>query len=306
MTEDDTLAEDNTVAEDHTRALGTRMELALAKYQGLGNDFLVWLDLEGRLQIDASLARLACDRHLGFGADGLLRGGPPPRGSSDEMTFELRNADGGEAEMSGNGLRCLVHAAIDSGAVQAGPGDTLTVLTPAGRREVRVHALEDGWMWASTEMGEPKVLGPADSCNVGNGQLFVDVGNPHLVILGPDPRTVDVASLGPALSDETGAQGGVNVEFVALGPGRDELTMRVWERGVGETQACGTGSVAAAAALHHWGRVGTKVTVNQPGGAAEVELRVDGTAVLTGPSRRVGTCRLVLPASHPSEVDQRR
>ena len=294
------MTEDNTLAKDNTDAVSTLSELALAKYEGLGNDFLVLVDLEGRREIDASLARLACDRHLGFGADGLLRGGPPPVGSSDEMTFELRNADGGEAEMSGNGLRCLVHAAIDSGAVKIGPGGTLGVLTPAGRREVSVHALEDGWMWASTEMGEPKVVGPSDSCNVGNGQLFVDVGNPHIVVLGPDPRTLDVASLGPALSDETGGQGGVNVEFVTLGPGRDELTMRVWERGVGETQACGTGSVAAAAALHHWGRVGTKVTVNQPGGSAEVELRPDGTAVLSGPSRRVGTCRLLLGGPRPN------
>jgi diaminopimelate epimerase len=300
------MTEDNTVAEHNTGSMNTRSELALAKYEGLGNDFLVLVDLEGRLQIDASLARLACDRHLGFGADGLLRGGPPPVGSSDEMTFELRNADGGEAEMSGNGLRCLVHAAIDSGAVKIAPGGTLGVLTPAGRREVRVHALEDGWMWASTEMGEPKVVGPADNCNVGNGQLFVDVGNPHLVVLGPDPRTLDVASLGPALGDELGAKGGVNVEFVTLGPGRDELTMRVWERGVGETQACGTGSVAAAAALHHWGRVGTKVTVNQPGGAAEVELRSDGIAVLSGPSRRVGTCRLQLRGPGQTGVERRQ
>jgi diaminopimelate epimerase len=300
------MTEDNTLAKDNTDAVSTLSELALAKYEGLGNDFLVLVDLEGRREIDASLARLACDRHLGFGADGLLRGGPPPVGSSDEMTFELRNADGGEAEMSGNGLRCLVHAAIDSGAVKIGPGGTLGVLTPAGRREVSVHALEDGWMWASTEMGEPKVVGPSDSCNVGNGQLFVDVGNPHIVVLGPDPRTLDVASLGPALSDETGAQGGVNVEFVTLGPGRDELTMRVWERGVGETQACGTGSVAAAAALHHWGRVGTKVTVNQPGGSAEVELRPDGTAVLSGPSRRVGTCRLLLGGPGQMGIDPRR
>ena len=115
------------------------------------------------------------------------------------------------------------------------------------------------------------------------------------MVLGPDPRTVDVATLGPALSQEAGEPtGGVNVEFVTLGPGRDELTMRVWERGVGETLACGTGSVAAAAALHYWGRVGIKVTVNQPGGAAEVELRPDGVAVLSGPSRRVGSCRLEL------------
>jgi diaminopimelate epimerase len=207
------------------------------------------------------------------------------------MTFQLWNADGSEAEMSGNGLRCLAHAAIDSGALPAGPGDSFGVLTPAGRRQVHVRTLQDDWMWASTEMGHVKVRGPEERCNVGTGRLFVDVGNPHLVVLGSDPRALDIASLGPALSAEVGqGTGGVNVEFVALGPGRDELTMRVWERGVGETLACGTGSVAAAAALRHWGRVGTKVTVNQPGGAAEVELRPDGVAVLSGPSRRVGRC----------------
>ena len=136
---------------------------------------------------------------------------------------------------------------------------------------------------------------------MGHGQLLVDVGNPHLVVLGPDPAKVDVATLGPALSHEVGAAtGGINVEFVALGPGRDELTMRVWERGVGETLACGTGSVAAAAALHHWGRVGAKVTVNQPGGTAEVELRPDGLALLSGPSRRVGGCSWEVPG--PWEV----
>jgi diaminopimelate epimerase len=269
--------------------------LELAKYEGLGNDFLVLLDPHGRRQLDAGLARLACDRHLGFGADGLLRGGPPPPGSSETMSFELRNADGSEAEMSGNGLRCLAHAAIDAGALTARPGDRFSVLTPAGSRQVQVRELEDGWMWASTEMGAVKVVGDEERCNVGHGQLFVDVGNPHLVVLGPAPDAVDVATLGPTLSREVGAEtGGVNVEFVALGPARDELTMRVWERGVGETLACGTGSVAAAAALHHWGRVGPKVTVNQPGGAVEVELRPDGVAILTGPSRRVGMCRLEL------------
>ncbi len=278
---------------DLNRGVPARLELA--KYEGLGNDFLVLVDLHSRHQLDAGLARLACDRHLGFGGDGLLRGGPAPEGSVEKMTFELRNADGSEAEMSGNGLRCLAHAAIDAGAVSARPGDSFGVLTPVGRREVHVRDLEDGFMWASTEMGVVKVVGDDERCNVGHGQMYVDVGNPHLVVLGPDPRTVDVVTLGAALSREAGeCTGGVNVEFVALGPGRDEVTMRVWERGVGETLACGTGSVAAAAALHHWGRVGSKVTVNQPGGAAEVELRPDGVAVLSGPSRRVGTCRLEL------------
>jgi diaminopimelate epimerase len=253
------------------------------------------LDLEGRCQLSAELARAACDRHRGFGADGLLRAGP---GSGTvAMTFELRNADGSEAEMSGNGLRCLAHAAIDAGAVPAGPGDSFGVLTPAGVREVAVRELRPGWMWASTEMGEPKVTGEPEVCNVGRGQAFVDVGNPHLVVLGGDPAQVDVASLGAALSAELGAAtGGINVEFVALGPGRDELTMRVWERGACETLACGTGSVAATAALRSWGKVGPKVTVRQPGGDVEVELRPDGVAVLTGPSRRVGRCWLEVVA----------
>ena len=166
----------------------------------------------GHRQLGAGLARSVCDRHRGLGADGLLRAGPPP-GSGEAMTFELRNADGSEAEMSGNGLRCLVHAVIESGALdasaldasaldasvvkagalaaptqaaptQAAPtqaattqaatmqavttraaglgidlGIDLAVLTPVGRRDVHVRDLRDGWMWASTEMGTPKVLG---------------------------------------------------------------------------------------------------------------------------------------------------
>ncbi len=265
-------------------------QLLLFKYEGLGNDFLVMLDPLGVSPISADLARAVCDRHRGLGADGLLRAGPAPA-SGEALTFELRNADGTEAEMSGNGLRCLAHAALDEGLVDVAPGGNFDVLTPAGRRRVTVHRRSVAWAWCSTEMGRPQVSGDAERCNVGHGQLFVDVGNPHLVVLGPSPATVDVAALGPLLSAQAGrSTGGVNVEFVALGPGPDELTMRVWERGVGETQACGTGSVAAATALHHWGRVGSKVTVNQPGGAAEVELRPDGVALLSGPSRRVARC----------------
>jgi len=271
-------------------------ELMLLKYEGLGNDFLVLLDEDGARPVDAVTARAVCDRHRGWGADGLLRATRAAAGSGAELTFELRNADGGEAEMSGNGLRCLVHAALDEGLVDGllGAGGNATVLTPAGSREVRVLELAQGRMWASTEMGTPKVTGTAQLCNVGNGQLFVDVGNPHLVVLGPDPAGLDLAELGPVLSSAAGlGPTGLNVEFVTLGPTAGEVTMRVWERGVGETLACGTGSVAAAAALNHWGRVGAKVTVHQPGGAAEVELRDDGVAVLTGPSRRIGRCSFV-------------
>ena len=277
-----------------TDPAGVPGSLSLLKYEGLGNDFLVMVDLEGERELTAELARAVCDRHRGWGAHGLLRAGPAPA-SGEAFAFSLRNADGSEAEMSGNGLRCLAHAVLDEGGAVAGPGEGFDVLTPAGRRRVTVRRRGAGEAWMSTEMGRPRVSGDDGRCNVGHGQLLVDVGNPHLVVLGPDPSTVDVAGLGPVLSAQAGAlTGGVNVEFVALGPGRDELTMRVWERGVGETEACGTGSVAAAAALAHWGRVGPKVTVHQPGGAAEVELRPDGGAVLTGPSRRIGSCTTVL------------
>ena len=120
----------------------------------------------------------------------------------------------------------------------------------------------------------------------------MDVGNPHLVVLGSDPSTVDVERLGPMLEQSDPA--GLNVEFVALGPGPDAVTMRVWERGVGETRACGTGSCAAAAAFHYWGRVGRAVTVRQPGGEVAVKLSEDGTATLAGPSVRIASCQVHL------------
>jgi diaminopimelate epimerase len=256
----------------------------LTKYHGLGNDFLVLLDLAGETPIDARLARDVCDRHRGIGADGLIRG---TRLADDRLAFELRNADGSEAEMSGNGMRCLAQAALEAGVVKA--GQPFSVTTPAGERTVTVRPTEaPGVVWASVDMGRAAVDGDQERCNIGHGQLNVNMGNPHLVILGPDPTTVAVDRIGPEL--EASVPGGQNVEFVALGPGPDEITMRVWERGVGETLACGTGASAAAVALHHWGRVGGKVTVHQPGGDAMVELRDDGTVILSGPSQRIATC----------------
>jgi diaminopimelate epimerase len=273
-------------------------QLTVTKLQGLGNDFLVLLDradpaaTAGTSGPDAELARRLCHRRLGIGADGLILSrrldGSGGVGDGARLTFRLWNADGSEAEMSGNGMRCLAHAALDEGWI--GEDQAVGVITPAGRREVTVRRSdsESGLTWATVEMGQVKVGGEETRCNVGHGQLLVDVGNPHLVVLGPDPETVDVRRLGPLL--EATDPAGLNVEFVALGPGPDAVTMRVWERGVGETEACGTGSVAAAAALHHWDRVGRAVTVHQPGGAAAVELRADGTATLAGPSRRIATC----------------
>jgi diaminopimelate epimerase len=310
-------------------ALFSAGELALTKLHGLGNDFLVVLDggagagpppptqVSGAplalheaagheaarheaagdeaARGGARVARRLCDRHLGIGADGLVLGtrlapgNAGQSGSGAQLRFQLWNANGSEAEMSGNGIRCLAHAALDAGWVSEEV--PFGVMTLVGRREVTIRrGSEPGWTWATVQMGEAKVRGEVDRCNVGHGQLLVDTGNPHLVVLGPDPATVDVPALGPLL--EATDPAGLNVEFVALGPGPDEITMRVWERGVGETQACGTGACAAAAALRHWGRVGRSVTVHQPGGAAAVELRPDGSVTLGGPSVHIADCRV--------------
>jgi diaminopimelate epimerase len=273
----------------------TTSSLVLSKYHGIGNDFLVLLDLAGAAEMGAELAAALCDRHRGVGADGLIRARRAPAGTDAVLTFELWNADGSVAEVSGNGMRCLAQAALEAGVVTA--GEPFGVSTLVGVKVVTIRSTGPGTVWASTEMGTAVIEGEADRCNIGHGQLLVDVGNPHLVVAGPDPATLDVTGLGPKL--EATAEHGLNVEFVTLGPGRDEVTMRVWERGVGETQACGTGSCAAAVAFHHWGRVGREVTVHQPGGAVVVSVRPDATVVLAGPSQRVATVSVDLDALLP-------
>ena len=245
--------------------------VALDKYQALGNDFLILIDGD----VDDDFVRRACDRHRGVGADGLITVTKDPAGGAD-LTMVLRNADGGRAEMSGNGIRCLVRAATTQGLVT---GPEVTVATDAGIK--RLWVKDEG---VTVDMG-PVVLGAErEHSSPGWRQRDVDLGNPHLVLLCPDPAEVHVADLGPRL--EQLRPGGLNVEFIAPGPGKDELRFRVWERGAGETQACGTGSCAAAAAAHAWDLVGRNVTVHNPGGDLDVEVGED-TTLLTGPAEFV-------------------
>jgi diaminopimelate epimerase len=251
--------------------------LRLSKHHGAGNDFLVLVDREGASPIDASLARALCDRRYGIGADGVIRVFAGRNGT--DLAMELRNADGTDAEMSGNGVRCLAQAVFDAGLVD---GSTFRVETAAGVREVEYH---DGpSATASVDMGRV-VLGDESPVDAGELRaLEVDVGNPHLVLRVDDPALVDVEGIGRRLQERF--PGGVNVEFVTAGPGADALTLRVWERGSGETLACGTGSVAAAAAMRHWAEVGERVEVQSPGGQLVVQLEGD-RAVLSGPVRKV-------------------
>ena len=241
--------------------------MRLEKYQGLGNDFLILLDDEGTQPVDEATARALCDRHRVVGADGVIRAtrADPATGAQAAMT--LRNADGSLAETSGNGLRCLARALVDARWCD---GPEVAVLTDAGLRRLRLLGEP-----ISVDMGPAKVVG-------GNGEgTLVDMGNPHLVIVVDDPATVDLLALGRRHAD-------LNVEVIAPTFAPNTLAMRVHERGVGETLACGSGVCAAAAAADDLGLVGERVVVHQPGGAAVVELS-DDAVTLTGPAVHVAT-----------------
>jgi diaminopimelate epimerase len=257
--------------------------LRLTKHHGAGNDFLVLLDPDDRRPVSAPEARALCDRHRGIGADGVLRAvvGNAPAA----LSMDLRNADGGVAEMSGNGIRCLVQAAVDAGMVSAG---TVTVWTLGGLRTVEYRSeTEPGLGYGRVDMGRAALgddLGSDAPLGVRWGQ-HVDMGNPHVVLFGMAAGDEMVSMVGPRLG--ASVSGGANVEFVWPGPVPGELALRVWERGVGETLACGTGACAVAAATHAHGDIGTRVRVHSRGGILDVELGADGI-MLAGPTQKVG------------------
>lgn len=273
--------------------------LAMGKYEGAGNDFLVVVDPSRQLALGPDVARAVCDRHRGVGADGLIRVSRGERGSDADLTMELWNADGSSAEMSGNGMRCLALAAMDAGLVSGGE---FTVATAAGVRHVEFRPSESpGEAWASVDMGTVTLGAEPDVPAGARRARLADVGNPHVVLLVDDPDDVDVRARGIEIA--SGYPGGINVEFVApRATGTDtSLDFRVWERGAGETLACGTGSVAAAAVAAAWGMVGHRVVVHNPGGALEVVLAAaDGESPTGSPTRGA---RLGGPVRKVADVD---
>ncbi len=261
----------------------TMTELHLTKHHGLGNDFLVLVDGEA-VPVDQrpALARQVCDRHLGIGADGLLVALAPDAGFDTRM--RLYNADGSIAEMSGNGIRCFAQAVTMSGAVQTG---TVKVQTDAGLRVIEVGPTdhETGVATVSVDMGE---LGFDQHPVHGEGGHTVDVGNPHLVIPVQSLDQIDITTVGPDREAPylDGPTHGINVHVVSAVDDRT-IDMLVWERGVGVTNACGTGATAVAGVMHRLGLTGSSVMVRQPGGTATVDV-VDGRATLHGPSQYIG------------------
>ncbi len=247
------------------------------KGHGTENDFILLPDAEGTLDVSPSQVRALCDRHAGLGADGVIRVAPAVAGSAAEFVMDYRNADGSLAEMCGNGARVFARYLVDAGWAPAG---RLLFETRGGLRVAEVPPAGD----VTIEMG-PVQLGETGVARLENTEfpgVAVDVGNPHLVCLTRVPLGSLDLTRQPAF-DSAAFPNGVNIEFAAP-MAVDQVVMRVYERGVGETRSCGTGTVAVAAAyLASSGRASGTVRVSVPGGEVSVTVTPHGTS-LTGPA----------------------
>jgi diaminopimelate epimerase len=273
--------------------------MRFSKYHGAGNDFVMIADLDGRLGPRGSLApdlvAALCDRHTGVGADGVIRVLP---GAGDADAYmDYYNADGGVAEMCGNGIRCLVLHEQHAGRLDRGDHLIATL-----GRSVLVRGA--GRARYTVDMGPP-VLERSQIPMTGSGSSIrvevdldgetlrgtaVSMGNPHLVLFVDEiGRALDdatVLGLGPMLEVHPDFPAHTNVEFVRI-VDATTIRMRVWERGVGETQACGSGICAAAVAAAALERTGPHVAVHMPGGELEAEWEPGGGVWLTGPAEAV-------------------
>ena len=259
--------------------------MRFTKMHGVGNDFIVVEpgEVEG-LDLSA-LARKACDRHFGVGADGIL---VPDLSEVADLRMVYLNSDGSPSEMCGNGLRCLARYAKDRGLVE---GDALTVETGAGVKKVVL--LGEGS--SRVEMGPPAFGAEVELR--GFRFLRVSMGNPHAVaLLGSEEELValDLGEVGPRVENDPLFPERTNVEFVHARGGR-EVRMRIWERGAGETLASGSGSCAAAVAAARRGLAQSPVRVVLDGGVVEIEWAGDGEPVyMTGPAEYVCEGELLL------------
>ncbi|MEY2995973.1 MAG: diaminopimelate epimerase [Actinomycetota bacterium] len=267
------------------------MHVVLSKHQALGNDFLV-LDLDQDPSLAgrddwADVAVRLCDRRFGVGADGLLLLRTSDVG---RLHMILHNSDGGRAEMSGNGIRCLVQAAHHG--VGGDDGAEYEVHTDAGVKTVIVEGWsDDETVQVVVDMGAvDQIDEPADwatlECHPDRPVSHLSLGNPHAVVGVDDVAVVDLEALGAKVPH-------VNLEIVEPGPESHAITMRVHERGAGITLACGTGACASAAAALSWGLVPAttpEVLVHMPGGDARVRFDHESrVATLVGPATFVAS-----------------
>jgi diaminopimelate epimerase len=270
--------------------------MEFSKYEAAGNDFIVVNAIEKEDGVERSTAVAMCDRRRGVGADGLIQLLPS---EVADVGMRIINADGSDAEMCGNGIRALHLFALDQ---RIASGHTLDVETAAGVRRVEMLEATEGTNLFTVRMGGP-VMKRGDIPMSGNpaeeaiGVLLplddvrsvrvtcLSMGNPHCVIFVDDPREVDVEEIGPIVENHEVFPGRTNVEFASMRDGQTILA-RVWERGVGETPACGTGACACLVAARLNGIAGERARVVLPGGELTVEW-ADNDVHLTGEARRV-------------------
>jgi diaminopimelate epimerase len=273
------------------------MRIEFVKMQGLGNDFFVFDAPTGALKesVDTATLRAIADRHTGVGFDQALMI-EAPRDATSRAYYRIFNADGSEVEQCGNGVRCVA-AHLYMRAPQLGREFTLG--SPGG--VVRARVRED--LCVSVEMGAPdfepqslpmraRQAAPVYALRIGSENVefgAVSVGNPHVVVQVPDVDTAPVERVGAALGRHPEFPNRTNVGFMQI-VNRGNIRLRVFERGVGETRACGTGACAAVAIGRRQGTLDATVQVDLPGGAAQVSWEGPGkTLWLTGPAKKVFT-----------------
>ena len=270
--------------------------MRFTKMHGIGNDYVYVNGFDERVDDPAALARAVSDRHFGIGGDGLILILP-----SDKADCRMRmfNADGSEAQMCGNGIRCVAKYVHDHGIARR---TALTVETLAGVLELDLVVVDGVVDRVRVNMGEPRLQraqipmrgAPGEVISEPlhvNGAAFevtaVSMGNPHCVVFVEDVDGFDVARWGPLFEHHDAFPERVNTEFIQVRD-RESFSMRVWERGSGETLACGTGAAAAAVACHLTGRTGRRVTGHLLGGPLELEWQAGSNQVLmTGPAVEV-------------------
>ena len=266
------------------------MLLRFTKMHGLGNDFMVIDAISQRVRINADLVRQLSDRNVGVGFDQMLLVEPP---SDPDMDFRYRifNADGSEVEHCGNGARCFARFVRDKGLVLR---DTIKVQTARGRAVLNIVGRD----LVEVDMGAPE-LDPVEvpttfteksttyTAQLVSGETVefgaVSMGNPHAVLVVDSVDNAPVESWGPELESHAVFPNRANIGFMEI-ISKNEVNLRVYERGAGETQACGTGACAAVVSGRLRGLLDNKVTVHLPGGDLEIEWAGEGHSVnMTGP-----------------------
>ena len=274
------------------------MAFSFTKWQGCGNDFVLVNGFSERLDEEdlGALAQKICDRHYGIGADGLILVLPS---KAADFRMRILNADGSEAEMCGNGIRCFAGVVHDEGLSDK---EEFTVETGAGILVPRLQLADGKLQGVRVDMGEPTLAGdripvlgfgaahvveqPIEAGGEKLSMTCVSMGNPHCVIFVEDAEAVPIERIGPLLEQHEAFPKKTNVEFAAV-LDASHIRMRVWERGAAVTLACGTGSCATLVAAALTGRTERAAEVQLDGGRLQIEWAEDNHVYMTGPAEKV-------------------